>query len=156
MEADEEHAGGVILTWNPVWWDAWTPPYDKQRALLSDGRPVPKTRWSVGRHRYGLTPGMHAWLYRQGARDRGIHAYAKVMSEPYEDLHWRGADRLAMYVDVAFKTLLPVEQTIPVPVLEDVVPGVHWRSMRQSGTILDPEATGQLQKLWLEWSDEVN
>lgn len=147
---------GIILTWNPIWWNAWEPPYDEQRAQLLRGHPVNNTRWSVGRHRHGIVPGMHAWLYRQGNGDRGIHAFATVESEPYEDLHWRRDDHLAIYVDVTFTELLPVADLIPTSVLEDVAPRVPWRSMRQSGTLVDVDSVHRLDELWREWSSEVN
>lgn len=144
---------GIIITWNPQWWNAWQPSYEAQREMLLRGEEVPKTRWSVGAHRHGIHAGMQAWLYRQGPHDRGIHAMATVLGDIYEDSPWRpGAVRPANYVPVRFTELFTVAETILVPVLESAVPAVRWRAMRQSGTILDSESTQQLAELWDEWS----
>ncbi|WP_433206298.1 hypothetical protein ACQP00_39300 [Dactylosporangium sp. CS-047395] len=132
-----------LLTWNPdvAGWDdaAHAGAVHAGRAVLG--------RWGVGIRRSGISVGDRAFLFRQ-RHERGVVARATFTSEIYENAHWDGSGRTTTFAEVAFDTLLPVGDRIPVEVLRAVVPGVPWDHLQGSGVAVRPPAAADLERLW--------
>ena len=101
----------IILGWNPDRWNDWNYAAAVERVAATG---LHLERWSVGRHR-NIAAGTDAWLLLQGDRGRGLIGHGVVLSEqpepgpPYVP---NAAQRTAMYVQVAFDSLLPPGEQI--------------------------------------------
>ena len=139
---------GIFLGWNR---DGCTlEDFDKhQRAVarIADGYTV-EGDWSVSR-RKNIKVGTHAFFLAQGTRyPRGIIGHGVVTSEPYEAEHYDDPGRTLNYVDVAWDTLLPFNEPVPIVELIRYVPSVDWRTgIRSSGHPVKSPAVTQLLDL---------
>ena len=140
----------IILGWNPDRWNDWNYA-DVAGRVAATGLHL--ERWSVGRHR-NIAAGTDAWLLLQGDRGRGLIGHGVVLSEQPEpgphSLEPREAtiDQTAMYVQVAFESLLPPGEPIDVGVLAEVLPGVPWDSDHATGLSVDPADEAAIRALW--------
>lgn len=136
-----------LLTWNP---DAggWSPPeYDAVVEASAGGTPV-RGRWGVGIRRSGIAVGDRAFLLRQ-RRERGILASGWFASEIYTAPHWRGRARQpTTYADIVLDVLIPIRDRLPVPELQQVVPGVSWNYLQGSGVQAHPPSDENLEQAW--------
>jgi 5-methylcytosine-specific restriction protein A len=139
---------GIILGWNPAIWDGWQPAYPQVVERIAEEGSF-RARWSVGRRRK-IEPGSEAWLLLQGRRGRGLIGHATVASGPYAAAHFLDPDDVANYVDLSFDVLLPRGEEIAAEVLLDRVPGIPWRAVRSSGTIVSAGHEAALRELWAE------
>ena len=72
-------------------------------------------------------PGTDAWLLLQGDHGRGLIGHGVVVSEqPEAGPHYSEPGKTAMYVQVAFDSLLPLGDQIAAAVLRESVPEVPW------------------------------
>ena len=112
----------IILGWNPDRWNRWNYPAVVERVAATG---LHLERWSVGRHR-NIAAGTDAWLLLQGDRGRGLIGHGVVLSEqpePGPPLSAEASDQTAMYVQVAFDSLLPLGDQIASAVLTEAGPG---------------------------------
>ena len=131
------------MTWNPDKspWDTYADDTEQSKR-----KPVASSH-SVARSG-GIVPGDRAFLLRQG-RERGIVASGRIASEIYPEKHWDGSGKITNYCDVEFETILTPDERLPIEVLQQALPRVHWQP-QQSGTEVHPPADGQLERLWRE------
>ena len=140
----------IFLTWNPEKWNEWD--YEELTQKVSESGPQRRT-WSVARNRSGIGPGTSAWLFKQGgtdSRDRGIVGHATVL-----DLILHGPSPVnpggsSNFVEASFDLLLPEDELLDVPTLEEEIPGFDWRSIRSSGSRIADANLDALRSLWEE------
>ena len=135
----------IILGWNPDRWNRWNYPAAVERVAETG---LHLERWSVGRHR-NVSAGTDAWLLLQGARGRGLIGHGVVLSQHPEPWpHSAEPAKTAMYVEVAFDSLLPLGDQIASAVLREAVPGVPWGSVFGSGLAVEPSEEANIRALW--------
>jgi hypothetical protein len=136
-----------LLTWNPEagGWSATE--YDAVVEASAAGAPV-RGRWGVGIRRSGIAAGDRAFLLRQ-RRERGIVASGWFESEIYAAPHWRGGARQpTTYADIVLDVLVAVRDRLPVPELQQVVPGVSWNYLQGSGVRAHAPSEEKLERAW--------
>ena len=138
-----------ILTWNPSLSD-WT---DYSEAIVQSkaGNPY-KLTWSTG-SRKTIEPGSRVVMFRQNDY-RGIVAAGIAISDVFQSAHWDESDRKANYVDAELEVVLPVEQRLPLEILEKKT-SFTWNNMPSSGMSLPPEDAQIVEKLLAEHFEEV-
>lgn len=135
----------IILGWNPDRWNDWNYA-DAVDRVAATGLHV--ERWSVGRHR-NISTGTDAWLLLQGDHGRGLIGHGVVVSErPEAGPHYSEPGKTAMYVQVAFDSLLPLGDQIAPAILKESVPGVPWSSVFGSGLAVEPSEEANIRTLW--------
>ncbi len=136
-----------LFTWNPKRWD-WDN-FDEAYTQVAQHGFVDEP-WSCGVTKKPRTED-RAFLLRQGKVHPGIVGSGAVLSErPYEDDHWDGSDRTALYVDIRWDTLLhPSRQAIlPRAALSTGnLRDVHWNT-QSSGITIHGDAAAELEELW--------
>ena len=144
----------IILTWNRDHEDVWSiKDYEKERKLTELGKSF-KGRWSVGRHK-NIPNKSELFFFVQGNKHlRGLVAQGITTSEPYSDRHWSDPKRTSMYVDIKLTSMLDLNDTIPVTLLEERLPFVPWRVIRQSGLNIKEDYQEALRELWNNFSGE--
>ena len=135
-----------ILTWNP---DRWTWPDDEYpRAVQATAAGGSwDDRWSVGLRTKGILTGDRAFLLRQ-KRDRGLVASGIFVSELEPDKHWDGSGRPTMYAQIAWDTVLDVEDRLSVDLLKAKVSEVPWDRIQGSGVAVPASSVQELAHLW--------
>ena len=99
----------IILGWNPDRWNDWNYADAVERVAATG---LHLERWSVGRHR-NIAAGTDAWLLLQGDHGRGLIGHGVVVSEqPEAGANMPEPAKTAMYVQVAFDSLLPLGDQI--------------------------------------------
>ena len=135
----------IILGWNPDRWNDWNYAEAVERVAATG---LHLERWSVGRHR-NISAGTDAWLLRQGSHGRGLIGHGVVVSERAEaGPHYSEPGKTAMYVQVAFDSLLPVGDQIAPALLRESVPGVPWSGVFGSGLAIGPSEEAGIRTLW--------
>ena len=144
----------IILGWNPDRWNDWNYAAVVERVAATGLHLEP---WSVGRHR-NIAAGTDAWLLLQGDRGRGLIGHGVVLSEhpepgPHSTRLRAGPCRTqtAMYVQVAFDSLLPPGEQIAVDVLAEALPGVPWDSDDATGLAVEPAEEAIIRALWRDF-----
>lgn len=119
------------MTYNPLKW-TWG---RHAGALVAMGRGESVVEsWDIGGRSGGIGPGDRFVLLQQGV-DRGIIGHGDVLSEIYEDEHWRSdIDGTARFVDLRFDWLVEASDRIPTEELVEVVDGVAWKHLQRAGT----------------------
>ena len=135
----------IILGWNPDRWNDWNYADVVERVAATG---LHLERWSVGRHR-NIAAGTDAWLLRQGVTAAGLIGHGVVVSEqPEPGPHLAEPAKTAMYVQVAFDSLLPLGDQIASAILRESVPGVPWGSVFGSGLAVEPSEEANIRALW--------
>ena len=135
----------IILGWNPDRRTRWNYPAAVERVAETG---LHLERWSVGRHR-NIAAGTDAWLLLQGDRGRGLIGHGVVLSEqPEPGPHTAEPAKTAMYVQVAFDSLLPLGDQIASAILREAVPAVPWGSVFGSGLAVEPSEEANIRALW--------
>lgn len=135
-----------ILTWNPDRW-GWPPDEYARAVQVTAAGGTWAGQWSVGIRRSGISPGDQAMLLRQ-RHDRGLIASGTFISGLYEDEHWDGTGRPALYGQINWDTVLEAEDRLPVEVLRQTVPSVPWDRIQGSGVAVPLPAIPLLGDLW--------
>ncbi|NKX56322.1 HNH endonuclease [Arthrobacter mobilis] len=138
----------IILAWKPGIRDGWQPAYPDAVEHVAEAGTF-AARWSVGQRR-NIPAGTEAWLLLQGRHARGLVGHATVTAEPYSGAGLAAPDDAVNFVDLAVDALLPRGEGIPVDELLARVPGVPWKAVRSSGTVLKAEHEPALRALWAE------
>ena len=140
------HLGGstFVMTYNPLKW-SW-PRHHDAVAALGRGEEVVDA-WDVGGRTGGIGPGDRFVLLQQGV-DRGIIGHGDVISEIFDDDHWRGdIDGTARFVELRFAWLVEAGDRIPTEELVEVVEAVAWKHLQRAGTRVPAEAEHALRAL---------
>ncbi|MCK5832702.1 HNH endonuclease [bacterium] len=135
-----------LLSWNPENWD-WDSIDKSIEEIQTKG--YGQGRWSFG-NRKNVDPESRFFMLRLGAEPKGIFASGKIISDVYQDEHWRDSSKIANYVDVEFEILLnpSIENILDIESIEHVLPGFLNRHKLQSGTVLSAEETDFIQAEW--------
>ena len=135
-----------ILLWNPKNWD-WDDFSEAIEEIRANG--YVKGRWSFG-NRKNVDPDSRFFMLRLGAEPKGILASGKIISDVYQDEHWRDSSKIANYVEVGFEILLnpSIEKILDIESIEHVLPGFLNRHKLQSGTVLSAKETDFIQAEW--------
>ena len=137
------HGGGstFVMTYNPLKW-TWSGHAAAVEAMRRGDRVV--DAWDVGARTSGIGPGDRFVLLQQGV-DRGIIGHGDVISEIYEDEHWRpDIEGLARFVRLRFAWLVEAADRIPTEELVEVVDGVAWKHLQRAGTRVPADAESVL------------
>ena len=141
----------IILGWNPDRWNDWNYTAAVERVIATGLHLQP---WSVGRQG-NFGPGTDAWLLLQGANGRGLIGHGVVVSERPEPAPGHHtlrtgatADQTRRFVQVAFDSLLPLGEQIPVDVLREALPAIPWDSPDATELDLDPAEETTVRALW--------
>ena len=127
----------VILTENPEHWGS-----DQGFVEQVEGWPDIDdewTRWSTGHRSYGIAPGDHAILLRQG-RERGIVGIGRFTSECFRAPHWGEEKKEANSVGLRWECLVSLEDRIETEVLIESIREGPWNSLFASGVQAAPGA----------------
>ena len=140
-----------LLTWNPDRWN-WSDLTDNVAAIRR-GESV-SFRWSAG-NTTRIVPGDRLYILKQG---RGA-AVSSVSASPHptysESSHFderrAAAGDLAKYIEGIWESLLDLddEAILPLELLKDRVPGVHW-TPPASGFYVPAGSASKLRTLWRE------
>lgn len=146
----------ILLCWNRDQGDTWPlGDYEDVRKTCERGE-VTEGTWSVG-NRVNISIGTECFLLIQGAKyPRGIVAQGITTSEPWEDEHYADPERTTNYVDIQWNSLLPIDDLIPVAILDRELPQIPWASggIRGSGFRIRPEFQERLRGIWAQFSGE--
>jgi 5-methylcytosine-specific restriction protein A len=146
----------ILLCWNRDQGDTWPlDEYEEFRRNCDRGESVPGT-WSVG-NRINIPVATECFLLIQGTKHpRGLVAQGITTSEPWEDEHYADPERTTNYVDIEWKSLLPIDDLIPVALLDRELPQIPWSSggIRSSGFRIKPEFQKKLREIWEQISGE--
>ena len=118
----------IFLGWNPDCSNDWNYAAAADRVAATG---LHLERWCVGGPGR-IAAGTDVWLLLQGDHGRGLIGHGVVVSEQPEagrqSIVPGGVlpDAAPVYVQVAFDALLPPGEQIPVDVLGEAMPGVHW------------------------------
>lgn len=133
-----------VMTYNPLKW-VWDRHADAVAAMGCGETVVDK--WDIGGRTGGIGPGDRFVLLQQGT-ERGIIGHGDVVSEIYEDEHWRSdIDGLARFVDLRFVWLVEAVDRIPTEELVEVVDGVAWKHLQRAGTQVAADAAHALDAI---------
>ena len=136
-----------LFTWNPEKWD-WEK-LDEACAKVTR-RGFVDEPWSCGVSRKPRADD-RAFLLRQGKQHPGIVASGHILSkQPYEDDHWDGSARTALYVKVRWDTLLHPDRQPILPrssLNTGKLGGVHWDT-QSSGITISAEPAAELEEVW--------
>lgn len=143
-----------LLTWNSSRWE-WKN-FARDHENVQRGT-AGQQRWSCGNSR-SIEPGGRFFLIRLGNQPKGIIATGKIVSPPYEDIHWdrerqkRGES--CWFIRIEFQLL----SHYPLLGWEDLqqpgLKGFPWGS-RSSGIQIRSPYLEQLQKVWDQVSEQV-
>ena len=147
----------ILLTWNPDDGKAWPiNEYEKDRKNSNQGKIV-ELPWSVA-NRVNIDVGTECYLLIQGKKyPRGLIARGITTSVPEKKDHWLDKRKKCYYVDVNLEELLPIDDVIPISILDLKVPEVPWipkkRGWIQSSGYSVPENSQELlRKVWSKHS----
>ena len=107
------------------------------------------SRWSCGNTR-SIQKGNRFYFLKQGASFPGVIGSGEITRAPYEDEHWDGSRRSALYVGIRFESLAnpEVDPYIPKPeLLSGRLGSYHWRPYK-SGTSVPEQLVPTLDRLW--------
>jgi len=143
-----------LLSWNPENWD-WEHIEEIIKEIQTKG--YASGRWSFG-NRKNVDLDSRFFILRLGADPKGIVASGKIISDVYEDEHWRDPEEMANYVDVEFEVILDpsVDEILDVKLIEDFLPGFINKHKMQSGTILSAKETEFIEAEWGKLLQEEN
>jgi hypothetical protein len=143
----------IVVTWNPGRDNDgdWSPHEWDDMVARQRGGPIDSDRWCVGRHRNHIEPGDVCYLLRQGSFGRGIVARGSVESHPMAHLHGSESGRSTNFVEIDWTASLPLDDRITTEELFELVPGVKWSQIYQSGHIIrDQETHDALAEVWTQ------
>jgi hypothetical protein len=135
----------IILGWNPLRWNGWDPSYDEVAKRVEAVERV-QARWSVA-NRVNIDVGTDAWLLLQG-RERGLIGRAVVTTTPFLDVHYGDPAKTLNYVEVLWRSLLPLSDRITPDILEAEAPGVGWNHVYGSGKPVPGRAESAVHDMW--------
>jgi 5-methylcytosine-specific restriction enzyme A len=145
-----------LLTWNPEKWDWSEPSLDEEISKLKIQGHL-TDRWSCGNTRK-IVHGDRLFILRQGRKPRGIFASGWAASPCYQDYHWDGSDRPALYIDIDFDVLINPEKE---PILERLrlndgnLSEMHWDT-QMSGISIPNEIAFNLEVVWANFLSNNN
>ncbi len=149
----EEGRGAVtgvhLVTYNPERW-TWDD-YDEAVQRTRAGQPADEG-WSVAQRVRGIDIGDWIFLLRQGNGPRGLLGIGKAKSEPYTGEHWDGHGGTAQYIDINWLELFPLDELIPLDVVQRDVPGFSWNQVYSSGRTIPEPSASELLTLWERWT----
>lgn len=140
----------ILLTWNPKAW-LWKDYNDKVKEVQKNGSTL--MRWSCGNSK-NIKVDDQVFLMRVGPNEPGIIGSGYVVEAPYKDIHFADEDREALYVEVAFETLLDFKQDIlRLSVLKKEIPEQQW-TPQASGISIRNEYVSKLEQLWFQYTNQ--
>lgn len=146
----------VILCWNRDHVETWPrDEYDDTRIQVDRSGPQ-IGRWSCG-NRVNIALGTPCFLLTQGQQyPRGLVGLGFTTSEPYLDDAYDDSDGQMKYVEVQWHKLLPLEDVVPIAVLQRDIPEIKWSGgIRGSGFSITLEFQERLLKLWQNYDGEL-
>lgn len=138
-----------LFLWNPKKWN-WT-------TLEQDIKQVDLTgrcshRWSCGNTK-SILPGDRIFLLKVGTEPKGLIAAGFATSTPFQEKHWSGENKDALYIDVDFEVLLNSDKE-PILTVDILNTGnlakQNWRPMG-SGNSIKPEIMDELEAVWFDF-----
>lgn len=139
----------LLLTWNPQRWN-WEDYNEKVKEVHEKGSTL--MRWSCGNSK-NIKVDDQVFLMRVGSVSPGIIGSGYVVEAPFKDIHFADEDREALYVEVAFDTLLDFKKDIlRLEVLKKEMPEQLW-TPQASGISIRNEYLSKLEQLWFEYQN---
>ena len=142
-----------LFTWNPKRWQ-WEDRYngflEMKHQIAQVGRSF--ATWSCGTNK-SIKTGDRIFLIRLGVEPRGIVASGFAATDVFEGPHW---DRARMVqgdvcrrIYIEFDIILNAESEaiLPIDLLNDRFPGVHWSS-QCSGIEIPSSVAAEVEALW--------
>jgi 5-methylcytosine-specific restriction enzyme A len=126
--------------------------YDQAIQVTAGGQLWPED-WTVGVRTGGITPGDRAYLFRQ-YEDRGLVGSGTFTSPVRSGPHWDGSARSAHLADIAWDTILPYQDRLPVEKLKAHIPDVPWDHIQGSGISVPQAVADALHELWVVHSGQ--
>lgn len=133
-----------LLTWNPRRFD-WEDLPSEIGAVERGENGV--ATWSTG-SRKAMAPNSRLYMLKLGGPPSGIMGSGWSISEIYAGEHFEGREGESNYVDFQFDQLLPIDELLPIEILEREVPEVGTWHPQGSGVALPESAAGKLEQLW--------
>ncbi len=140
-----------LLTWNPNKWQ-WAD-------LQDDIEQIAQNSFCDGRWSTGVTKKIHRgdrlFLMKLGTKPRGIMASGWAISEVFEGTHWGDINKLALYIDGHFDTILDPEKDnlLPFVLLSmGIYQKMNW-TPQASGVKIPDDVAYQLE---IDWAKHNN
>jgi 5-methylcytosine-specific restriction protein A len=141
-----------LLTWNPSRWE-WSDYQEKVTAVQNNGSTI--LRWSCGNSK-NIKVDDQVFLMRVGPLSPGIIGSGYVVKAPFKDTHFSDEDREALYVEVAFDTLVDYQNNLlSLEVLKQELPQQLW-TPQASGISIKKECLSKLETLWFNYQSLNN
>ncbi|WP_394263487.1 hypothetical protein [Trueperella sp.] len=129
-------AGAFLFLVNPTLaydpypdWARWIPALERGKTAT--------TTWNTGNRRHGMEIGDLAVIVKVGVEPRGLVGAGRVASTVVVGPHWNPLAKTPEtgYVDLELTELWPIDEPVPLEVLQWNIPDVNW-TPRQSATAL--------------------
>ncbi len=143
-------SNSYLFVWNPKRWD-WENLEDDIEQVELTGKT--KNRWSCGNTK-SIQVGDRIFLVKLGTEPKGIIAAGFATTTPFEEKHWTGENRQALYIDIDFDVLLNSEKE-PILTLDILKTGnlakqYSW-TPQASGISILPEIVDELEAVWFDF-----
>lgn len=144
-EPGDRRAGQLtfVVLWNPALFP-WDRRYGLRTQIQAGNEAI--ERWSVGGRRGGVRPGDRIVMLAMGDGPMGVVATGTARSAVYAADGWREPGATAMWVDVAFDTILEPDELLSIEALKQAWPDHAWNF--RSGGALPDETASALEQAW--------